>query len=143
VTGEHVWLWWSLTAAIVIVVAIVAWIWHKGRPFATGDVFRASRWSRGNRLFPTQVQITPTAIVQYTPRWIGRREETIHMAHIASVRIETGVMLSDIFIETSGGSDPIVCHGHRKADATRIKSLVEQYQTDYYRPPVGPDPSIR
>lgn len=142
-TGEHVWLWWILTAAIVIVVAVVAWIWHKGRPFAAGDVFLASRWSRGNRLFPTQVQITPTAIVQYTPRWIGRREETIHMAHIASVRIETGVILSDIFIETSGGSDPIVCHGHRKADAARIKSLIEQYQTDYYRPPVGPDPSIR
>ena len=105
----------------------------KGRPFAQGDVFRASRFSRGNHLFPTQVLITPTSVVQYTPQWIGRREETIHMAHIASVKIETGALLSDVLIETSGGSDPIACHGHRKSDAARIKTLIEQYQTDYYR----------
>ena len=69
------------------------------------------------------------------------------MAHVASVKIETGVLLSDVLIETSGGSDPIVCHGHRKADATRMKSLIEQYQTGYYRStggrPVGDDPSRR
>ena len=55
-----------------------------------GDVFRASRLSAGNRLFPTQVLITPTSVVQYTPRWIGRQEQTIHMAHVASVKIEPG-----------------------------------------------------
>ena len=137
--------------AIVVVVAVAAvalfWVWRKGRPFADGDVFRASRWSRGNRLFPTQVLITPTSVVQYTPHWIGRREETIHMAHIASVKIETGVLLSNVLIETSGGSDPILCHGHHKRDATRMKTLIEQYQTDYYRPettrPVGGGDSSR
>jgi hypothetical protein len=134
VTGEHVWLTWTVVIAVAILVAIALWVWQKGRPFADGDVFRASRWSAGNRLFPTQVQITPTAVVQYTPRWIGRREETIHMAHIASVRIETGMLLSNVFIETSGGSDPIRCHGHRKSDAARMKGLIEQYQTEYYRP---------
>jgi hypothetical protein len=88
------------------------------------------------------VLISPTSVVQYTPRWIGRREETIHMAHIASVKIETRLLLSDVLIETSGGSDPIVCHGHRKRDAVAMKDLIERYQTDYYggRPPgaVGP-----
>ena len=83
--------------------------------------------------FPTQVLITPTSVVQYTPRWFGRREETIHMAHIASVKIETGMLLSDVLIETSGGTDPIACHGHRKGDAARMKDLIERYQTDYYR----------
>jgi hypothetical protein len=147
VTGEPDWLWWLLAAVVAIIVIVVAWIWRKGRPFAAGDVFRASRLSSGNHLFPTQVLITPTSVVQYTPRWIGRREETIHMAHIASVKIETGIILSDVLIETSGGSDPIVCHGHRKGDATRIKTLIEQYQTEYYRgvPPrsVGGDGSSR
>ena len=61
--------------------------------------------------------ITPTSVVQYTPRWIGRQEESIHMAHIASVKIDTGVLLSDVLIETSGGANPIRCHGHRKGDA--------------------------
>jgi len=109
------------------------WIWSKGRKFAEGDVFRASRMSSGNHLFPTQVLITPTSVVHYTPRWIGRQEQTIHMAHVASVNIETGLILSNVLIETSGGSDPIVCHGHRKGDAGRMKSLIERYQTDYYR----------
>ena len=129
------------------VILIVIWVWRKGRPFAAGEVFRASRWSSGNHLFPTQVLITPTSVVHYTPRWIGRREETIHMAHVASVKIETGALLSNVLIETSGGSDPIVCHGHRKADATRMKSLIEQYQTGYYRSagdrPVGGDQTGR
>jgi hypothetical protein len=133
VTGESTWLWWTAAVVVVAAVIVLVWIWRKGRRFAPGDVFRASRWSRGNRLFPTQVLITPTSVVQYTPRWIGRREETIHMAHIASVKIETGVLLSDVLIETSGGSDPIVCHGHAKSDAARMKTLIEQYQTDYYR----------
>jgi len=93
-----------VAGAVVLILGL--WIWRKGRPFAAGDVFRASRLSRGNHLFPTQVQITPTSVVQYTPRWIGRQEETIHMAHIASVKIETGMMLSNVLIETSGGSDP-------------------------------------
>ena len=129
------------------VILIAIWVWRKGRPFAAGEVFRASRWSSGNHLFPTQVLITPTSVVHYTPRWIGRREETIHMAHVASVKIETGALLSNVLIETSGGSDPIVCHGHRKADATRMKSLIEQYQTGYYRSagdrPVGGDQTGR
>jgi hypothetical protein len=133
VTSESDWLRWAVAAAVVVAAILFIWIWLKGRRFADGDVFRASRFSSGNHLFPTQVLITPTAVVQYTPRWFGRREETIHMAHIASVKIETGMLLSDVFIETSGGTDPIACHGHRKADAGRMKDLIERYQTDYYR----------
>jgi len=147
VTGESDWLWWVVAAAAAVAVVLAVWVWIKGRPFATGDVFRASRLSRGNHLFPTQVLVTPTSVVQYIPRWVGRREETIHMAHIASVKIETGALLSNVLIETSGGSDPIVCHGHRKRDANRMKTLIEQYQTDYYRPnaprPVDGDRSSR
>jgi len=143
VTADQNWLWWIAGVAIAILVALAVWIWRKGRPFAQGDVFRASRWSRGNHLLPTQVQITPTAVVQYTPRWIGKREETIHMAHVSSVRVETGLLLSNVFIETSGGSDPIVCHGHTKGDAVTMKGLIEKYQTDYYRPPQGQGPTGR
>src|SRR6267154_2328663 len=58
--------------------------------------------SSGNHLFPTQVLISATSVVQYKPRWIGRQEEVIHMAHVASVKIDTGLVLSDIEIESSG-----------------------------------------
>ncbi len=65
------------------------------------------------------------------------------MAHISSVKIDTGVLLSNLYVETSGGADPIRCHGHRKGDATRMKQLIEQYQTAYYRSPgtAGQPPS--
>lgn len=144
-TSESDWLWWAASAGAALVVLLGLVIWRKGRPFATGDVFRASRLSSGNHLFPTQVLITPTSVVQYNPRWIGRQEETIHMAHIASVKIDTHLILSDVLIETSGGTDPIRCHGHRKADAVSIKNLIERHQTDYYRggPPVANAPTSR
>ncbi len=144
-TGEYSWLWWVVAAGAALVVILGFWVWRKGRPFAAGDIFRASRMSSGNLLFPTQVLVTPTSIVQYTPRWIGRTDETIHMAHIASVKIDTGMLFSDVLIETSGGTDPIRCHGHRKGDATAMKNLIERYQTDYYRGdrPVGPAPTGR
>ena len=56
---------------------------------------------RGNRLFPTQVLIAPTSVVHYTPQWIGRHEQSIHMAHVASVTIDTGLLFSDVRIETT------------------------------------------
>ena len=142
-TGELAALWWTLAAVAAILVLLGFWIASKGRPFTSGDVFRASRLSSGNRLFPTQVAITPTSVVQFTPQWIGKLEETIHMAHVSSVKIDTGVLFSDILIETSGGSHPIRCHGHRKKDAVQMKALIERFQTDYYRPPVGSSPSGR
>jgi hypothetical protein len=130
-----------LVAAVALfLLALLIVVWKKGRPFASGDVFRASRLSAGNRLFPTQVLISPTSVVHYTPEWFGRLEHSMHMAHVASVRIDTNLMFSDVFIETTGGASPIRCHGHRKADALRMKELIERYQTEYYRgrgPAVG------
>ena len=142
-SGEWAALWWALAIVAAIALLVVFYIARKGRPFAPGDVFRASRLSSGNRIFPTQVAITPTSVVQFTPQWIGKVEETIHMAHVSSVKIDTGVLFSDVLIETSGGSHPILCHGHRKGDAVQMKALIERFQTDYYRPPVGSTPSGR
>ena len=119
--------------ALVVVFVFVAVVARKGRPFAAGDVFRASRWTRGNRLFPTQVGVSPTAVALYTPQWIGRKEQTIHIAHVASVRIDTHLLFSDVFIETSGGVSPISCYGHYKKDAVRIKQLIDQYQSEYFK----------
>ena len=132
------WLTLTIGAIVALAALVFVWVWSKGRPFAAGDVFRASRMSAGNRLLPTQVLITPTSVVQHIPRWVGRQQETIHMAHIASVKVQTGVLLSNVLIETSGGASPIVCHGHHKSDAVRMQQLIEQYQSEYYRGPGGP-----
>jgi hypothetical protein len=130
---------WSVVWAVLLVagavVGLLGWIiWRKNRPFAPGDVFHASRLSAGNHLFPTQVLISPTSVVQYSPRWVGKQEESIHMAHLASVKIDTKLLLSDVLIETTGGASPIRCHGHSKTDAVKMKALIERYQDAYYRP---------
>ena len=127
-------------AALAIAIVLLLVVWRKGRPFVAGHVFRASRLSSGNRLFPTQVQITPTAIVHHTPHWFGRSEHSIHIAHVASVRVDTGVIFSDVYIETSGGAAPVKCHGHRKRDALEMQRLIEQFQSTYYRQQPGPPP---
>jgi hypothetical protein len=130
-------LWIPLALGLAVLVVPIAFFWIKGRPFSTGDVFRASRLSRGNRLFPTQVLISPSSVVHYTPEPVGKREQSIHIAHISSVSIDTNFMFSDVVIETSGGAAPVRCHGHRKQDAVRMKTLIEQYQTAYYKKPPG------
>jgi hypothetical protein len=106
-------------------------------------VFRASRWSRGNHLFPTQVAISPTSIVHYTPRWVGRREQSIHIAHVASVLIETNLFFSNVMIESSGGAEPVRCHGHRKRDAVEMKRLIEEFETAYYSQRQPPVPNVQ
>jgi hypothetical protein len=126
--------YWALAAAVIVVAAFVLlWVWVKGRPRAGEHVFRARRISQGNRLFPSQVIITPTSVTLYKPQWIGKLEQSIHPAHVASIRIDTNILFSDVFIETSGGENPVVCHGHSRRDAVRMKELIEQLQTQHYR----------
>ena len=140
-SSEWTAIWYTVAAAAGVGLLFAVWVWRKGRPFTSGDVFRASRLSGGNRLFPTQVLITPSSVVHYTPQWFGREEKTIHLAHVSSVSIDTGLLFSDVRIETSGGSNPIRCHGHRKQDAVRMQALIERYQTEYYRRPTPVTPS--
>ena len=125
---------WAIGGGVVVAVLLAALVWARGRRLPGEHVFRASRWSRGNHLFPTQVAITPQSVVHYTPQWFGRREQSIHMAHVASVEIDTNLFFSNVVIETSGGSEPVRCHGHRKRDAVEMKRLINQFQTDYYGP---------
>jgi hypothetical protein len=111
----------------------------KNRHLPEGEVFVASRWTRGNHLFPTQVAITPESVIQRKPQWLGRREESIHIDHVASVKTDTGLLFSEVVIETSGGSEPIVCHGHSNADATRMKEIIEHNQTASAAGKAAPD----
>jgi hypothetical protein len=128
-TPETAWAYYTLAGLLSLVAVLLAVLLLKNRRFREGHVFVASRWTRGNRIFPTQVAITPASVVQYKAQWLGRQEQSIHTSHVASVTIDTGLMFSDVTIETSGGSEPIVCHGHRKGDALRMKELIEGNQT--------------
>jgi hypothetical protein len=94
----------------------------------TQETFQASRWTRGNLLFPTRIEVTDKAVTRRKRSWFSVDEISISIGKVASVHIKTGIIWSEILIESSGGSDPLASHGHSKADARRIKELIENAQ---------------
>jgi hypothetical protein len=94
----------------------------------TTEIFKASRWTSGNFFFPTVIEVSDRAVTRRKRSWFRQDEITFTISKVASVHIRTGMVWSDILIESSGGSDPLASHGHRKADAIRIKELIEEAQ---------------
>ena len=92
------------------------------------ESFFASRWTSGNLIFPTSIVVSDHAVMRRKRSWLTVREESINMRNVATVNIKTGILWSDIRIESSGGSDALNSHGHTKADARRIKELIETLQ---------------
>jgi hypothetical protein len=92
------------------------------------ETFQASRWTRGNFLFPTVIEVTDQAVIRRRRSWFSKDEISISITKVASVHIKTGILWADILIESSGGSDPLASHGHTKADARRIRELIETAQ---------------
>jgi hypothetical protein len=102
------------------------------------EIFRASRWTRGNLFFPTEIDVSENSVTRRKRSLFRVDEMTINISKIASVHIRTGMVWSEILIESSGGTDPMQSHGHRKADAIRIKELIEQAQSLLARTPQSP-----
>jgi hypothetical protein len=92
------------------------------------ETFSASRWTKGNLIFPTRIVVNALHVSRVKPRLFASTEESIAIAQVASVQIATGILWSNIRIDSSGGTNPITSHGHRKADALRIRDLIETYQ---------------
>ena len=103
------------------------------------EVFRASRWTRGNRIFPTCIEVSDKAITRRKSSWFSQDEMTISISKIASVHIKTGLVWSEILIESSGGSDPLTSNGHTKTDAVRIKELIGNAQAALAQKPQASD----
>ena len=103
------------------------------------EIFKASRWTRGNFFFPTYIEVSDKSVSRRKRSWFRLDEMTKSISKVASVHIKTGLIWSEILIESSGGSDPIASHGHNKADARRIKDLIENAQAEIARRPQGMD----
>src|SRR5438270_6234490 len=52
-------------------------------------------------------------------------------------RIFSGIIWSEVKIESTGGADPIASHGHRKRDAIRIRELIETFQAAHANLPAS------
>ena len=91
--------------------------------------YRASRLTRGNRIFTSSLEVEGHQITYRKRRWFGSTEETINVDHISSVRAYHGLMFSTVTIESSGGSQPIVVNGLRKKDARQLEAAVRAIQS--------------
>ena len=96
-------------------------------PMST-EVFQASRWTKVNLFFPTYIEVSEKAVTRRKRSLFKMDEMSMSITKVASVHIKTGMVWSEILIESSGGSDPIQSRGHRKEDARRIKELIENAQ---------------
>ena len=101
------------------------------------EVFQASRWTKGNFLFPTILEVSDKAVTRRKRSWFSHDEMCITVTKVASVHIKTGMIWSEILIESSGGTDPMSSHGHSKGDAQRIKDLIENAQAAIAQKPQG------
>src|SRR5260221_14651983 len=95
---------------------------------APGETFKASRWTRGNHIFPTRIVVTPLHVSRVKPRMFGNTEESIAISQVASVEIKTGVIWSEIRIDSNGGAERMTSYGRRKNDAISIRELIEKFQ---------------
>ena len=51
------------------------------------EVFTASRWTRGNLMFPTRIEVSPERVLRIKPRALGQDEESVAIPKVASVQI--------------------------------------------------------
>ena len=92
------------------------------------QVFRASRWTQGNLLFPSVLRLDTDGIHYAKGRLFGSTEELINAEQIASVRLHNGIFFSSMVIETTGGSQPVIVSGLRKADARSAQVAIQELQ---------------
>ena len=90
--------------------------------------YKSSRWSSGNLFFPDRLTLASDGILFKKGALFGSDEEHINYRTIASFRITNGIFLSNISIETSGGSQPIYVNGLWKSEAREIQETIRAFQ---------------
>jgi hypothetical protein len=92
------------------------------------ELFKVSRLTRGNFLFPTVIEITENALIRHKRSWFSKSQTSYSIAKIAAVHIKTGMFRADVVIESSVGGEPFKSRGHKKRDALRMRDLIQAKQ---------------
>jgi hypothetical protein len=95
---------------------------------AEEKTYRSSRWSSGNLFFPDSLTLASDGILFRKGRMFGSSEERINYKAIASLRVTNGVFLSNLSVETSGGSQPIYINGLWKSEAKAVQEGIRSFQ---------------
>lgn len=90
--------------------------------------YKSSRWSAGNLFFPDRLIVADDGLHFRKGALFGSQEEHINYRAVASLRVNNGIFLANIDIETSGGSQPIHINGLWKSAAREIQAAVQTAQ---------------
>jgi hypothetical protein len=90
--------------------------------------YLSSRWSSGNLFFPDRLTLASDGMLFRKGALFGSSEEHINYRAVASFRTKNGIFLSNVSIETSGGSQPIFINGLWKSDAKEIQDTIRAFQ---------------
>ena len=90
--------------------------------------FKSSRWSSGNTFFPDRITLASDGITFRKGAMFGSSEEHISYPSIASFKVKNGIFLSNITVETSGGTQPIFVNGLWKKAAREIQDTLRLHQ---------------
>ena len=92
-------------------------------------VYRSSRWSSGNLFFPDQLTLAADGLHFRKGALFGSSEENIAYRAIASLKVDHGIFLSDLTVESSGGSQPVFINGLWKSAAREVQAIVQAAQS--------------
>jgi hypothetical protein len=92
--------------------------------------FQTSRFTRGNVVFPTVMVVTDRYVTRIKPSMVGRVEESISLRQVSSVTVSSGAIFADVTVHSSGGTDPLRTQGLTNAEAIRLKTVIEELQTN-------------
>jgi hypothetical protein len=91
--------------------------------------YRSSRWSSGNLFFPDRLTLAADGLHFRKGALFGSQEEHIAYRAIASLRVDSGIFLANLTVETSGGSQPVFINGLWKSAAHEIQAAVQAAQS--------------
>ena len=90
--------------------------------------YQSSRWTAGNLFFQDALVLASDGIIFRKGNLLGSREEHISYNAVASFRINNGILFSNVLIETTGGSQPIMVNGLWKSEAKEIQDTLRAFQ---------------
>ncbi len=87
--------------------------------------FTASRFSKGNRLFPTEILIEKSGLTVRIPGIFNSKSEYMEYSYISNVSVSTPLIgYSTITFYTSGSQ--VEAHGFTKRKVVEIQAAIEK-----------------
>ena len=88
-------------------------------------IFRSSRLSNGNALFPSEVIIEDTYVMFKKPGLISSKEKTFKYNKISSVEVDSPLIGFSRVKINSIGLDSMLIEGLERAEAEEIRRIIE------------------